>query len=186
MGHMLGGIMHEHQLCLLREPSLAEEDDRYMCLYTDSRAGCVCLSFVINAETPSTEHQFSISWSIWSSPADVTRIPALTGCFRLMTSKRIYPGKMEYSWSFPVDCCSIWDFSLDREEVWPGCQLVLLAVHSCWSSYLDSSDTLLGYDVANSWDKNTYMKLLLWSDLIVHSFFPTDSSFSTNLVFKQK
>lgn len=56
MGHMLRGIMHENQFCLLREPSLAEEDDRYMCLYTDFVAGCVCLSFVINAETCSTEH----------------------------------------------------------------------------------------------------------------------------------
>lgn len=89
--------MHENQFCLLREPSLAEEDDRYMCFYTDSRAGCVCLSFVMNAGTRSTEHWFSISWNIWSSPADVTQIPALTGSFRLMTSKKIYPGKMEYS-----------------------------------------------------------------------------------------
>ncbi|RLW01565.1 hypothetical protein DV515_00007939 [Chloebia gouldiae] len=31
------------------------------------------------------------------------------------------------------------------------------------SCCLDSSETLLGHDVANSWDKNTYMKLLLWT-----------------------
>lgn len=76
---------------------------------------------------------------------------------------------------------------MDRaEKLWPGFQLVLLAVHNCRSSYLDSSGMLLGDDVANSWDKNTYMQLLLWNDLVVHSFFPIDSSFSTDLVFKQK
>lgn len=68
----------------------------------------------------------------------------------------------------------------------------LLFTRYCWqftaaeAATWNSSDTWLGYGVANSCDKNPYMKLLLWSDLIAHSFFPTDSSFSTGLVFKQK
>lgn len=60
-----------NQFFLLRELSLAKEDDRYMCLWTDSRAGCICLSFVINAETCSTKYWYGISWNICSSPTDV-------------------------------------------------------------------------------------------------------------------
>lgn len=82
-----------NRFSLLRELSLAKEDDRYMCLQTDSRAGCICLSFVINAETCSTKYSDSISWNICCSPTDVAPVLMLTGCVRLVTSKRIYPGK---------------------------------------------------------------------------------------------
>lgn len=138
-----------NRFSLLRELSLAKEDDRYMCLQTDSRAGCICLSFVINAETRSTKYSYSISWNIRCSPTDVAPVLMLAGCIRSVTSKRIHPGKQVWvTSSLPVDCCLIHG---KKNPKWsrPSTawfQLASLAIPNCWNSHLGLPDTLLGRD----------------------------------------